>query len=185
LSKGGTRVRAQLPVVLWRETEQAAATDGGQIFTKNGLQMLYKKYRLLGMKEFCLTSGAWLGTLAVTLLAGAQLGTTSANDVILDLPKPAIGPKVGLPPESTPCIYGSCIYNSTNVDWYTTYDYGCLIISQPVYNSWKLTIEKWECIPQGYPNYVYSYVCNDEFIGYCVYNNPDPKDPCPSGNCTK
>jgi hypothetical protein len=133
---------------------------------------------------FLLSGGAWASIASFALLATAQYDLTGANSFGTgEFESFDVGGGT-LPPSTTPCIGGSCVFKGQSEDLFTKYDLACDTIGSDPLNIWKEIITQYECIPQGYPNYVYAYSCADQFIGYCLTTLPNPKAPCPSGGCT-
>ena len=59
-----------------------------------------------------------------------------------------VGP---LPPENTPCIGGSCIYNGTTHESFVELNSACVNVFPFPYDRKQKDIIKYECVPQGYP----------------------------------
>ena len=130
---------------------------------------------------------------AQALISVPQLGLTDASLFGSALPPGFTafdggGGTVPLPPPSTPCISGSCISDGTTYDTWDQWDWGCFLLQNPTgldYSTLSMSITKYECIPQGYPGYVYSYVCNTSVVQLCADSSSSPAPTCPSGNCTQ
>ena len=122
-----------------------------------------------------------------SLFAANDLGLTEANLFGSAVPNVVDAGGGSNPNPNTPCLSGSCTLLSTSDYNWAAFDIACIALVAPPnmdYTQWKETVSKYECVAQGYPGYVYSYVCTQSKIHNCL-TDLGPKDQCPSGGCAQ
>lgn len=115
---------------------------------------------------------------AVASVLGLNEASTYGTGILL--PPDAGGGGVSNP--NTPCITGSCISDGTSWKNWGSTDINCVGSIPYLFDQNQLSIETYECIPQGSPNYVFSYKCQLA-THPCWETSWSPAWTCPTNGC--